>query len=69
MNIAEKIRLVCAKLNISQAELARRLGTSPQNLSSKMKRESFTLKDLANIAEVLDVEFELNFNFADGTEI
>ena len=69
MNIAEKIRLVCAKLNISQAELARRLGTSPQNLSSKIKRESFTLKDLANIAEVLDVEFELNFNFADGTEI
>ena len=69
MHVAEKIRLVCAKFNISQAELARRIGTSPQSFSSKMKRASFTVEDLTKIAEALDIEFEFNFTFVDGTVI
>lgn len=67
--VSEKIRLICAKLNISQAELARRCGTSPQNLSAKMKRDSFTLSELSRIAEILDIKMTLTFLFADGTEI
>ena len=67
--VSEKIRLICAKLNISQAELARRYGTSPQNLSAKMKRNSFTLSELSRIAEILDIKMTLTFLFADGTEI
>ena len=67
--IAEKIRLVCAKLNISQAELARRIGTTPQNFAAKMKRSSFSFEELTTIADVLDIKFESNFKFADGTEI
>lgn len=67
--ITEKIRILCAKLNISQAELARRLGTSPQNFAAKMKRASFTLDELKQIANVLDVEFDFNFHCADGMEI
>ncbi len=69
MNIAEKIRLVCAKFNISQAELARRIGTSPQNFNSKMKRGSFSLNDLTDIADAVGVEFEFGFKFLDGTVI
>lgn len=36
MAMVEKIRILLVKQgNISEAELARRLGTSPQNLSKK----------------------------------
>ena len=40
MTISEQIKVLCVRSDISVAELARRIGTSPQNLSGKMKRES-----------------------------
>ena len=46
MTASEQIRVLCARLNISMAELARRIGQSLQSLSGKMHRESFTISDL-----------------------
>lgn len=46
MTISEQIKVLCVRSNISVAELARRLGTTPQNFNAKMKRESFTILDL-----------------------
>lgn len=46
MTISEQIKVLCVRCNISVAELARRMGTTPQNFNSKMKRESFTIPDL-----------------------
>ena len=46
MTISEQIKVLCVRSNISVAELARRMGTTPQNFNSKMKRESFTISDL-----------------------
>ena len=31
MTIKEQIKILCVRCNVSEAELARRLGTSPQN--------------------------------------
>ena len=64
-------QLVEARLEqgISQAELARRLGKSPQSFNSKMKRESFTVEDLDNIADVLGVEFNREFILANGDKV
>ena len=64
-------QLVEARLEqgISQAELARRLGKSPQSFNSKMKRESFTVEDLENIADVLGVEFNREFILANGDKV
>ena len=39
MTIAEQIKVLCVRCGVSEAELARRLGKSPQSLNSKMKRE------------------------------
>jgi transcriptional regulator with XRE-family HTH domain len=50
MTISDEIRMLCARLNISKAELARRTGQSPQNLNEKMKRESFTIDEIARAA-------------------
>ena len=41
MTISEQIKVLCARSNISMAELARRMGKSPQALNAKLKRESF----------------------------
>ena len=62
MAMAEKIRILLVKRgNISEAELARRMGISPQNLHNKMKRDNFSEKDLQEIAEALGLQVEINF--------
>lgn len=66
MTISLQIRLLCARLNISMAELARRLGCSPQNLNAKMKRESFTVAELDQIAYVTSTVFSRNFILPNG---
>ena len=55
MTISEQIKVLCVRSNISVAELARRMGTTPQNFNSKMKRESFTVSDLEYLAETVGV--------------
>ncbi len=46
-----------------------RIGTTPQNFNSKMKRESFTIRDLEDIAHVLDCTFERNFILPNGDKV
>ena len=70
MALAEKIRILLIKRgNLSEAELARRLEISPQNLNAKMKRDNFTESDLRKIAEVLDCSFEASFRLNDTGDI
>ncbi len=67
--ISEQIKVLCIRSNISVAELARRLGKSPQSLNSKLKRESFTMKDLEEIAKATGTEFRRNYILPNGEEI
>lgn len=69
MTISEQIRILCVRCNMSEAELARRLGKSPQSFNAKMKRESFTIEDLNKIADAVGVEFKRNFILTNGEEI
>lgn len=62
MGMTEKIRILLVKRgNLSESELARKIGISPQNLHNKMKRDNFTEKDLMEIAQALGCSFEANF--------
>lgn len=69
MNISDQIKVLCVRSNISMAELARRLGVSPQSFSAKMKRESFTVADLDSIADAVGAKFERKFVLYNGDEI
>ena len=69
MTISEQIKILCVRSNISVSELARRIGTSPQNLNAKLKRGSFTVDDLNQIAEVTDTVFERKFILRNGEKI
>ena len=69
MALSERIRILLVKRgNISEAELARRLGISPQNLNNKMKRDNFTEKDLQAITAALDCTFAVTFTLNDTGE-
>ena len=69
MTISEQIKVLCVRTNISVSELARRMGMSPQNLNAKLKRETFTVSDLDQIAEATGTIFERKFILEDGEEV
>lgn len=69
MTASDQIRLLCQKSGISQAELARLIGKSPQSFSAKMKRGCFTISDFEEIAQEVGVTFEHKFILPNGEEI
>ena len=69
MTIEQKIKMALSYAGISQAELARRMGTTPSNLNQKVKRNTLTKEELEQIAEVLGGVWRAEFVFADGTVI
>lgn len=69
MMISEQIKILCVRSNISVSELARRVGTSPQNFNAKMKRESFSISELEAIAQAVDSTFERNFILENGEKV
>ncbi len=52
-----KHTLVDQDINIS--ELAKRINTSPQNLSQKIKRDNFSEKEMQQIADALGVSLKI----------
>lgn len=69
MSISDQIKVLCVRSNISMAELARRLGLSPQSFSAKMKRESFTITELESIADAVGASFVRKFVLFSGEEV
>lgn len=62
MAMTETIRIALVKCgNLSESELARRMGISPQNLHNKMKRDNFTETDLREIADALGLRLDIAF--------
>ena len=69
MTIEQKLKMALSYSGISQAELARRLETTPQNLNLKIKRNTLTKEDLEQIAAALGGSWRAEFVFEDGTVI
>jgi len=62
MDMTEYIRILLVKRgNMTETELAKRIGTSPQNIHNKFKRNNFTMKDLQEIANALDCDLDVRF--------
>lgn len=69
MTIEQKIKMSLAYSGNSQAELARRIGTTPSNLNQKIKRNTLTMEDMEKIAEALGGRWKAEFIFPGGTVI
>ncbi|MBM6935868.1 helix-turn-helix transcriptional regulator [Enterococcus cecorum] len=63
------LKELCNKKNISVSELARRIAQTPLNFGKKLKRDTVTLEELTQIADLMKVNFEQSFIFADGEQI
>jgi len=69
IDIKKKIKMALAFANMSEAELARRLGSTPQAFNKRVRTGKFTSEELDGMATVLGAEFVCAFRFPDGTEI
>lgn len=69
MTTSDMIRELCDRMNISLAELCRRIGQTPQNFNKKLQRGTVSSEEMSKIAEVLDVGYEQAFVLPDGYEI
>lgn len=63
MNLETKIKMAMTYKGITQAKLAELVGTSPQNFNKKIKRETFSPEELAQIAEALGAKYQYYFEF------
>ena len=69
ISISEQIKILCVMTNISMAELARRIGLSPQSMSARLKRENFSIRELEIIADAVGATFSRKFILYNGEEI
>lgn len=69
MTTEQKINMALAYKGISQAELARRIGTTPSNLNRKVKRDTLTKEEMEKIARALSGSWRAEFVFENGTVI
>ena len=68
MGTAGKIRVLLIKRNMKIKDLAESLGYRQRNFSNKLKKDDFSEKELRQIAEILDCEFEMTFTMKDTGE-
>lgn len=69
MTNAQKVKMAIAYKNTSQKELADAIGTSTQNLSQKISRDTLSTAELEKIAAALGGVYVSRFEFPDGTKI
>ena len=69
MTTSDIIRELCDRMNISLAELCRRIGQTPQNFNKKLQRETVKAEEMVAIADALGIIFEQRFILEDGSEI
>ncbi len=68
MGMSQKIKIILVKRNMSAADLAKKLGCTSVNIYNKLKKDNYTDKDLANIADALDCDYEGVFTLRDTGE-
>ena len=69
MTMEQKISMALAYKGMSQAALAREMGTTPSNFNQKLKQGTFTVEELEQIADVLGGKYFFGFEFPDGTKV
>lgn len=69
MTNSKKIKMALAYKGMSEAELARMLGTSPQAFNQRMKTDKFTSEELKKIATALGASYTFYFDFGNNNKI
>ena len=56
MQTSSKIKMALAYKRMSESQLARDIGSSPQAFNQRMKTDKFTAEELEKIAKALNIE-------------
>ncbi len=68
MTNKQRIKLAISYAGISEAELARRIGTTSSAFNQRMHRNAFSEEDLETICKAIGAEYISRIKFQDGTE-
>lgn len=66
MGMAKKIRTILLERDMTIKELAEKIGTNGNNLSNKLSWDNFSEKELKDIAEALDCDYDGIFTLRDS---
>lgn len=69
MTAKQKIDMALAYSSMTHAELAARLGWSPQLLHKRINTGKFTLEEWEKIARAVGADGEMVFTFRDGRKV
>lgn len=69
MRIDDELKILAVKTDMTISEMGRRMDKSPQAFSQKIKRGTFTLDDLQDIAMATGATFECAFVLPSGERI
>lgn len=61
MGISKEIKKILIDEELTQSQLAEKLGTSQQNMNAKLKRDNFSNKEMQEIADVLGYDLKIEF--------
>lgn len=61
MGISKEIKKILIDEELTQSELAEKLGTSQQNINAKLKRDNFSNKEMQEIANALGYDLKIEF--------
>ena len=65
--MSKKIKMLMLEREVTQMQLAEKLGTSQPNISKKFKYNDWRESDVKEICSVIGVECETIFKLKDGT--
>lgn len=65
LTMGEKIKIVLKRRRMTISQLAEMTGQSRQNLSNKLTRNNFTEKEIAEIAQALNCEYDAYLTMKD----
>lgn len=69
MTVGEQIKILCVRCGISVSELSRRLGKTNQAFGQKIKRGTFTVDEMKEVASAVGCNYEGAFILPDGDKI
>lgn len=69
MTISQKIKMALAYKGMSEAELARAVGSSPSAFNQRMKTGKFSSEEMEKIADALGATYYYCFEFEGNVRI
>lgn len=69
MTSSQRIKMLCARLDINVSELARRTNQTPQNLHSRLNKGKFSPEEMEEFAKALGCKYVQYFELPNGEKI